>query len=100
MKGLIQFSNKEQQQQKKKQKKIPAKQYFDLLVFIICILYLVTVTITNVTDLQADSSLGGAAVMTLDSAALSPFLPTSLQFILMGFCFFYVYFRLKKKVEF
>lgn len=35
MKGLIQFSNEEN---------MSAKQYFDLLVFNICILYVVTVT--------------------------------------------------------
>lgn len=44
MEGLIQFSNEEGPQ---KRKKIPAKQYFDLLVFIICILYVVTVTLTK-----------------------------------------------------
>lgn len=45
MEGLIQFSNEEDLQKRKK--KIPAKQYFDLLVFIICILYVVTVTLTK-----------------------------------------------------
>lgn len=44
MEGLIQFSNGDDLQ---KEKKIPAKQYFDLLVFIICILYVVTVTLTK-----------------------------------------------------
>lgn len=44
MEGLIQFSNEDDLQKKKK---IPAKQYFDLLVFIICILYVVTVTLTK-----------------------------------------------------
>ena len=44
MEGLIQFSNGDDLQ---KRKKIPAKQYFDLLVFIICILYVVTVTLTK-----------------------------------------------------
>lgn len=43
MEGLTQFSNEEDLQ---KRKKIPAKQYFDLLVFI-CILYVVTVTLTK-----------------------------------------------------
>lgn len=58
MEGPIQFSNEEDLQKRKRQKKItPAKQYFDLLVFIICILYVVTVTLTNVTNLQTDSSL-------------------------------------------
>lgn len=44
MEGLIQFSNEEDLQKKKI---IPAKQYFDLLVFILCILYVVTVTLTK-----------------------------------------------------
>lgn len=46
MGGLIQFSN-EEDPRKEKKKNIPAKQYFDLLVFIICILYVVTVTLTK-----------------------------------------------------
>lgn len=45
MEALIQFSNDEDPCKEKK--KIPAKQYFDLLVFIICILYVVTVTLTK-----------------------------------------------------
>lgn len=45
MEGLIQFSN--ERRPSKKKKKIPAKQYFDLLVFNICILYVVTVTLTK-----------------------------------------------------
>lgn len=32
---------------KKRKKQLLAKQYFDLLVFIICILYVVTVTLTK-----------------------------------------------------
>lgn len=43
MEGLIQFSNEEDLPKRKK----AAKQYFDLLVFIICILYVVTVTLTK-----------------------------------------------------
>lgn len=57
MEGLIQVSNEADLQKRKK--KLLAKQYFDLLVFIICILYVVTVTLTNVTNLQTDSSLEG-----------------------------------------
>lgn len=45
MGGLIQFSNEEDP--RKEKKKIPAQQYFDLLVFIICIIYVVTVTLTK-----------------------------------------------------
>lgn len=42
MESLIQFSNEENL---RKEKQIAAKQYFDLLVFIVCILYVVTVTL-------------------------------------------------------
>lgn len=47
MEGLIRFSNKEDLRKEEKRKNIPAKQYFDSLVFIICILYVVTVTLTK-----------------------------------------------------
>lgn len=47
MEGLIQFSNGEKRPSKTKKKQLPSKQYFDLLVFIICILYVVTVTLTK-----------------------------------------------------
>lgn len=56
MEGLIQFSNEEDLFRRKKN---PAEQYFDLLVFIICILYVVTVTLTNC-NLQIDSPLEGS----------------------------------------
>lgn len=84
MEGLIQVSNESglRQKKKKRKKQLLAKQYFDLLVFIICILYVVTVTLTNVTNLQTDSSLEGNNLIRVYSAALSLFTFSMFYFVL------------------
>ena len=65
----------------KKEKKIPAKQYFDLLVFIICILYVVTVTLTKCNQ-PADRLTFRREIISYDCILLPyPFPPHFLQFL-------------------